>query len=90
VDATIDSFDDTIGALFNDIFVTVAPDPGGGLTQSGNVNGFVASSNAETISALSPTSSNVDFEHWLTLPNTLGNSPNLSVAQNSSPLALAF
>jgi hypothetical protein len=89
--ATIDSFDDTIGALFNDTFVKVAPDPGGALTKSGNVDGFVASSNAETISALSPTTpTKVDFEHWLTLPNTLGNSPNLVVAQDSSPLALAF
>jgi hypothetical protein len=89
--ATIDSFDDTIGALINDTFVTVAPDPGGALKKSGNVDGFVASSNAETISALSPTTpTKVDFEHWLTLPNTLGNSPNLFVAQNSSPLALAF
>jgi hypothetical protein len=89
--ATIDSFDDTTGTLFNDTFVTVAPDPGGALTKSGNVDGFVASSNAETISALSPTTpTEVDFEHWLTLPNTLGNSPNLVVAQNSSPLALAF
>jgi hypothetical protein len=89
--ATIDSFSDTTGTLFNLTFVTVAPDPGGALKISGNVNGFVASSNAETISALSPTTpTKVDFEQWLTLPNTLGNSPNLSVAQNSSPLALAF
>lgn len=89
--ATIDSFDDTKGTLFNDTFVTVAPDPGGTLTKIGNVDGFVATTNPETITALSPTSpTNVDFESWLILPNTSINSANLNVAQNSSLSALAF
>ena len=90
--ATINSFDDTTGTLFNDTFVTVAPDPGGTLTKSGgDWMRFVATNNAETITALSPTSpTNVDFEHWLTLPSTVSNSENLAVAKGKSPLALAF
>ena len=89
--ATIDSFDDTAGRLFNDTFVTVTPDPGGSLTKSGNVDGFVATTNAETITALSPTTpTKVDFEHWLTFPSTLSNSRELAVKKGGSPLALAF
>ena len=61
--ATIDSFDETTGSLFNDIFVSVAPDPGGELTRSGNDLGFVSTAaNEEAITALSPTSSGVNFD----------------------------
>jgi hypothetical protein len=89
--ATIDSFDETTGSLFNDTFVTVAPDASGALTKSGNVDGFVSTTHAETITALSPTTpTNVDFEHWLTLPSAVSNSANLAVAQGQSVLALAF
>jgi hypothetical protein len=69
--ASIDSFDEVTGALFSDTFVTVAPDPGGPpppLTTSGNVDGWVATTNTETISALSPTSpTGVVFDYWLLL-----------------------
>ena len=73
--ATIDSFDTTTGNLFNDTFVTVSPDPSGTLTTSGNVEGFVATNNAETITALSPTSpTGVDFIEWVTLlPQSVSN-----------------
>ena len=53
--ATIDEFDQTIGQLINDTFVTVTPDLGGTLTTSGNVEGFVATTNsAETSSRFRP------------------------------------
>ena len=67
--ATIDSFDETTGSLFNDTFVSVSPDPGGTLTKSGNVDGYVdTTSSAETITALSPTSpTGVDFSRWVAL-----------------------
>jgi hypothetical protein len=66
--AVIDSFNETIGQLFDDDFVTVAPDPGGPpppLANSGNLDGFVKTTNTETISALSPTSPSRDvFDQW--------------------------
>jgi hypothetical protein len=67
--ASIDSFDETTGGLFSDTFVTVSPDPGGLLTKSGNVNGYVDTTNAtEAITALSPTSpTGVDFDRWVDL-----------------------
>jgi hypothetical protein len=69
--ASIDSFDEVTGGLFSDTFVTVAPDPGGPpppLTTSGNVDGWVATTNTETISALTPTSpTGVVFDYWLLL-----------------------
>ena len=53
------------GSLFNDIFVSVSPDPGGELTRSGNDLGFVSTAaNEEAITALSPTSSGVLFDQW--------------------------
>ncbi len=90
--ATIDSFDTTTGNLFNDTFVTVSPDPSGTLTTSGNVEGFVATNNAETITALSPTSpTGVDFIEWVTLlPQSVSNSAALAVAKGVSLSALAF
>src|SRR5277367_207086 len=39
--ATIDSFDETTGSLFNDIFVSVAPDSGGAVTAAANNMGYV-------------------------------------------------
>ena len=66
--ATIDAFDESTGSLFNDTFVTVAPDLGGTLTASGNVDGYVSTANAETITALSVTSpTGVDFDRWVVL-----------------------
>jgi len=67
--ATIDSFDETTGTLFDDTFVSVSPDPTGTETTEGNVHGFVSTANSnETITALSPTSpSLVDFDQWVPL-----------------------
>ena len=69
--ASIDSFDEVTGALFSDTFVTVAPDHGGPpppLTTSGNVDGWVETTNTETISALTKTSpTGVVFDYWLLL-----------------------
>jgi hypothetical protein len=98
--ATIDSFDEDTGNLFDDTFVTVAPDPTGALTTSGNVEGWVdTTANTETITALSPTSpTGVDFDQWVVLgigdasPPTgvTISSSNLTVAQSTSVSALAF
>jgi len=92
--ATIDSFDETTGALFSDTFVSVAPDPSGALTKSGNVEGYVDTWNsAETITALTPTSpTGVNFSRWVNLgpPATPSSNPALTVAKGSSVLALAF
>lgn len=98
--ASIDSFDTTAGQLFNDTFVSVSPDPGGPpppLTTSGNVNGYVDTTNAsETITALSPTSpTGVDFVQWANLypEQTAGIAiagAQLTVTEGFSCYALAF
>jgi len=90
--ATIDSFNETSGSLFNDIFVAVTPDPGGALTASGNNLGFVDTTGShEAITAISPTSSRVIFDQWRVLlpPGTdAGNV--LRVGRGVSVIALAF
>ena len=91
--ATIDEFDQTTGQLINDTFVTVAPDPDGTSTISGNVEGFVATVNAEDIVALPTTSpTGVNFVEWVNLgpPAVISASPTLAVGSKESPLALAF
>jgi hypothetical protein len=69
--ASIDSFNETTGQLFDDTFVSVSPDPGGPpppLTTSGNVNGYVDTTNTEAITALSPTSpTGVVLDQWVLL-----------------------
>jgi hypothetical protein len=91
---TIDAFDETTGALFNDIFVSVAPDPTGQETQQGNDVGWVNTANAaETITALSPTSpAGVNFKQWVTLssPGKHQVSKALAAKQHESFIALAF
>ena len=90
--ATIDSFDETTGSLFNDIFVSVAPDPGGVLTTSGNNLGFVDTTNSkEAITAISPTSSGVIFDQWrILLPPGPDAGNVLTVGKGVSVNALAF
>jgi hypothetical protein len=94
--ASIDSFDEATGGLFNDTFVSVSPDPGGLLTRSGNVNGYVDTTNAnETITALSPTSpTGVDFDRWVNLyPQATGSTiagAKLTVNKDAWVYALAF
>jgi hypothetical protein len=92
--ATIDSFDETTGNLFDDTFVSVSPDPTGALTTSGNVEGYVdTTSSKETIRALSPTSpTGVEFEHWALLgaPATFTSGAGLTVNMGVSVSALAF
>lgn len=92
--ATIDSFDETTGSLFNDTFVKVAPDANGALTQSGNVYGYVdTTGSAETITALSPTSpTGVNFSRWINLGPTAAsaNGMALSVGKGVSSISLAF
>ena len=92
--ATIDSFDETTGSLFNDTFVKVAPDTNGAQTTSGNVYGYVdTTGSAETITALTPTSpSNVNFSRWVKLEpsGAAANGAALSVGKGVSTIALAF
>jgi hypothetical protein len=90
--ATIDSFDETTGSLFNDIFVSVAPDAGGVLTDSGNNLGFVDTTNSqEAITAISPTSSGVIFDQWrILLPPGPDRGQVLKVGKGVSVIALAF
>lgn len=90
--ATIDSFDETTGSLFNDIFVSVAPDPTGALAASGNNMGFVDTSDSqEAITALSPTSSGVVFDQWRLLSPPGPDKGNvLTVGKGDSVIALAF
>lgn len=91
--ATIDEFDQTTGPLINDTFVTVAPDPDGTLTASGNVEGFVSTLNAEEIFALPTTApTGVNFVNWVELgpPAVVSASPTLAVGGAQSVLALAF
>ena len=93
--ATIDQFDQTIGQLIDDTFVTVTPDPDGTLTVSGNVEGFVdTTKSAEEIIALPTTSpTGVDFVGWVKLsppPTTMSSSPELEVGAQQSVSALAF
>ncbi len=90
--ATIDSFDETTGSLFNDIFVSVAPDPGGVLTTSGNNFGYVDTTHSEeAITAISPTSSGVIFDQWrILLPPGPDRGQVLKVGKGVSVNALAF
>ena len=65
---TIDAFDETLGVLVNDTFVKVF-DGGGSSnptqTTNGNVDGYVDTTNAEVIQALSPINpSNGTFDKW--------------------------
>jgi hypothetical protein len=90
--ATIDSFDETTGSLFNDIFVSVAPDAGDVLTTSGNNLGYVDTTNSqEAITAISPTSSGVIFDQWrILLPPGPDVGRVLTVGKGVSVIALAF
>jgi hypothetical protein len=90
--ATIDSFDETTGSLFNDIFVSVAPDPEGLLTTSGNNLGYVDTTNSqEAITAITPTSSGVIFDQWrVLLPPGPDAGRVLTVGKGVSEIALAF
>src|ERR1039458_7954408 len=67
--ATIDSFNETTGILFDDTFATVSGDPDGTLSLYANKEGYVdTTSSTETITALSPTSpTDVDFDQWVLL-----------------------
>jgi hypothetical protein len=91
--ATIEQFDMTTGALLSDTFVKVSPDATGALTTSGNVDGYVDTTNtAENIMALPVTSpSNVDFVEWVTLlPASSSSLPTLAVGAHANVSALAF
>jgi hypothetical protein len=90
--ASIDAFDESTGSLVDDTFVTVSPDANGALTTSGNTEGWVVTTNTETIAAhahITPT--NADFDKWVVLESN--NLPpagvNLKVNGGTSVIALA-
>jgi len=91
--ATIDSFDETTGSLFNDTFVNVVPNVNNVQT-NGNKYGYVdTTGNAETINAISPTSpTGVNFSRWVKLEPSAATAsgPALSVGKGVSTIALAF
>ena len=91
--ASIDAFDETIGSLVDDTFVTVSPDPDGSLTTSGNVDGWVSTAGNETIAAYSHIAiSNADFERWVSVtgPPTPAAGLNFVADQNTNPVVLAL
>ncbi|HTW36543.1 MAG TPA: hypothetical protein VMD53_18135 [Rhizomicrobium sp.] len=99
--ATIDSFNATAGVLFDDTFVSVAPDATGTLTTSGNTNGWVDTWNsAEEITALQPTIEwptknhrSDTFTDWVSSNgsgSTASTNPALAVNKEQSVTAIAF
>jgi hypothetical protein len=93
-EVTIDAFDETTGALFDDDFVSVAPDPTGQVTKNANKYGTVDTAHtAETITAISPTSpTKVNFSKWVKLGPPAEHFKNLQLATGlrQSFIALAF
>ena len=97
--ATIDAFSTSLNALISDTFVTVAPDPSGGEASSGNVYGWVdTTDSAETITAINHvTPSDADFQQWVDLSSPLAAPPgvnilgaDLEVNEEASTIALWF
>jgi hypothetical protein len=94
--AVIDSFNETTGQLFDDTFVSVSPDPGGALTKTGNVDGYVSTTNTEAITALTPTSpTNAKFDQWVLIypqpaPGATASGTTLTVTSNTTVYELAF
>jgi hypothetical protein len=102
--AVIDAFDVSKGSLVDNNFVTVSPDSGGALTNSGNKFGWVPSGNsAETITADHPTMppylnvpSTANFVNWQILAPLNDNTAftnsgdNLTVNHNKTVYAFAF
>ena len=99
--AYIDSFDETLGKLVSDDFVKVSPDapppPGGKLTTSGNVDGWVDTTTTETITAITHiTPTGADFDRWVDMGNPLSPphgeiaGPNFTASRNTNYYALAF
>lgn len=98
--ASIDAYDETLGRLVDDLFVTAVPD--NGQTASGNTYGWVDTTvGNETITAypvISPSGSDPDqasgtFERWVNLqqPQTpLGTGDAFTADQNQNYYALAF
>jgi len=101
--AVIDAFNVTTGALLDNDFVVVTPDPGGTLTNEANVDGWVDTvSSGYTITADHPNigpymalPTNAVFEQWVDLtnpspPTSLISGANLTPAAGVTVYALAF
>jgi hypothetical protein len=95
--AVIDEWGEIQGTLLNDYFVSVFIPPtatqNAGLTNTGNVDGSVATTNnAVRIDADSTTTTGGNFDRWVTSPGGTIGSPdtNLSVGKGVDDYALAF
>ena len=93
--ADIDEFGDTQGSLLNDNFVNVyvppATTPNAGLTNTGNVDGTVATTNnAVRINADATTPTGGSFERWISSPGGTISGNDLNVGQGADDYALAF
>lgn len=91
----IDAFDISRGAFFDDDFVTITSDAA--LTAGANSDGFVPTTNAETINASNPcyefvAASNLNFDSWvIDDPNSVTHSGNLIwAAAGSNATAFAM
>jgi hypothetical protein len=99
--ASIDAWDESTGNLLNDFFVKVSPDDpdgAGPLTESGNVHGWVDTTNGpEEITADSPlTPSATTFDRWVDLENPQPetgsgfDNPRVFTAPQGASYSLAF
>jgi len=101
--AVIDAYNETVGTLVDNDFVTVSPDPSGTLTTEANVDGWVNTTDSGyTITADHPNigpyladPTNLLFDQWVDLatptpPTSLISGANLTPGQGSTVYALAF
>jgi hypothetical protein len=94
--AIIDAFDETKGTLVDDTFVSVTVNGVGNavLTTSGNVDGYVDTTNNEVVitaySNISPTNGNFDKWGYLTSPVLPPAGLNLTVPKGQTVYAFAF
>jgi hypothetical protein len=101
--AVIDAFNESIGSLVDNNFVTVSPDSGGTLTDEANTDGWVdTTSSGSTITADHPNigaystdPTNLLFDRWVVLTNatppaTLVSGANLTPGKGEMVYALAF
>jgi hypothetical protein len=101
--AVIDAFNESTGALVDNNFVTVTPDPGGTLTTEANVDGWVdTASSGYTIEADHPNigpymslPTTALFDQWTDLlnsspPSSLISGADLTPSQGQTVYALAF
>jgi hypothetical protein len=92
--AIIDAFDETIGSLVDDTFVSVTTDGSSdsGATTSGNVDGYVdTTASNETITAYTHiTPTNANFDQWRILATTSPTPPGTALTVDKGVTVYAF